>query len=67
MTETDFALILDRQMPDAAKRARADYVIDTTSLETAEAGVDAVLADVTRRVGGEVAQSGIAGRGMTAP
>jgi dephospho-CoA kinase len=67
MTETDFALMLDRQMPDAAKRARADYVIDTTSLETAEAGVDAVLADVARRVGEEVAQPGIAGRGMTAP
>lgn len=51
MTEDDLARILARQMPDAEKRARADYVIDTSTPETAAAGVAHVLADIRRRIG----------------
>jgi dephospho-CoA kinase len=50
MTEAEFALILSRQMPDADKRARADYVIPTTSLEAARAAVKDVLSDIQRRI-----------------
>lgn len=50
MSEADFALILARQMPDAEKRARADYIIPTTSLEAARAAVKHVLADISRRI-----------------
>jgi dephospho-CoA kinase len=49
MTEAEFALILSRQMPDAEKRARADYVIPTISLEAARTAVKDVLADIQRR------------------
>jgi dephospho-CoA kinase len=49
MSDADFERILARQMPDAEKRARADYVIDTTTPQTAAAGVAAVLADLGRR------------------
>jgi dephospho-CoA kinase len=50
MTEAEFALILSRQMPDAEKRARADYVIPATSLEAARAAVKDVLEDIQRRI-----------------
>jgi dephospho-CoA kinase len=50
MSEADFTLILSRQMPDADKRARADYIIATTSLEAARQGVKDVLADIARRI-----------------
>jgi len=43
MTESQFQTILGNQMSDADKRARADFVIDTTTLETAEQGVDRVV------------------------
>lgn len=46
MTEAAFALILSRQLPDADKRARADYVIDTTTPETAQADVAAIIQSI---------------------
>lgn len=44
MTEEAFARILARQMPDAEKRRRADFVIDT------DKGIDAARADVLHLV-----------------
>ncbi|PWJ21752.1 dephospho-CoA kinase [Jannaschia seohaensis] len=46
MTEAAFEAILAKQMPDAEKRARADYVIETTTLEAAAAQVDAILEEL---------------------
>lgn len=43
MTEERFKGYLTKQMPDEEKRQRADFVIDTSSLETAQKGVHAVL------------------------
>jgi dephospho-CoA kinase len=50
MTEAKFEMILSRQMPDAEKRARADYVIDTGhGIKTARNQVDAIIADLRRK------------------
>lgn len=48
MTEDKFAAILSRQMPDAEKRARADFVIDTAqSLDACRTEVRALIARLT--------------------
>jgi len=45
MTADKLAQIVERQMPDAEKRERADFVIDTSgSLEATRAQVDTILA-----------------------
>ncbi|SFJ58345.1 dephospho-CoA kinase [Celeribacter neptunius] len=46
MTEVHFQTILAKQLPDAEKRARADYVIETTSLEAARRQVQDVLSQI---------------------
>lgn len=47
MTRERFDAILERQMPDAEKRARADFVIDTgRGLEAARDEVEAIVAAV---------------------
>jgi dephospho-CoA kinase len=49
MTEEKFNLILSRQLPDAEKRARSDYVVDTGhGVESARRQVDAIIADLRR-------------------
>ena len=50
MTQEHLDRILAEQLPDAEKRARADYVIETTSLDRARRGVDRVLQDIRRRL-----------------
>lgn len=47
MTEKDFAAILSRQMPDAEKRKRADYIIDTSNMGSAQSMVDQIIAELT--------------------
>jgi dephospho-CoA kinase len=44
MTEERFKAILARQMPDAEKRQRADFIIDTShGLDAAQTAVEAIL------------------------
>lgn len=49
MTRAELDAILRNQMPDADKRARADYVIVTDTLEHASEQVQAVLAEIRRK------------------
>jgi dephospho-CoA kinase len=53
MTTEKLDSILSRQMPDAEKRRRADFVVDTgTDLSTTEAQVRDILACLGLRAGG---------------
>lgn len=52
MTEDAFARILEKQCPDAEKRARADYIVDTShGLEAAKAQVREILARLFEKKG----------------
>ena len=55
MTEDAFQAILARQMPDAEKRKRADYVVDTgAGMEPARAQVKEILSELSGRQAGGV-------------
>lgn len=46
MTKERFDLILSKQLPDAEKRARADFVVQTTSLEAAREAVKKIVEQI---------------------
>lgn len=47
MSAPEFEMILARQMPDAEKRARATWVIETTTLDSATLSVKQILKEIT--------------------
>lgn len=49
MTPDLLDLILSRQMPDAEKRARADWIIPTDSLDGARQAVDRIVKEIAAR------------------
>ncbi|WP_288925883.1 dephospho-CoA kinase [uncultured Maritimibacter sp.] len=50
MDEATFESIRAKQTPDAEKRAKADYVIETLTLEAAQTQVQSVLDDIRRKL-----------------
>ncbi|MCM2561979.1 dephospho-CoA kinase [Lutimaribacter sp. EGI FJ00015] len=50
MTETQFNAIRAKQMPDAEKRARGDYVVVTDTMDHARKQVQDVVADIRKRM-----------------
>ncbi len=50
MTEAHFAAILKKQMPDYEKRARADYIVKTTTPQSAQQDVARILQSLHQRI-----------------
>lgn len=50
MTPAQFEIILAKQLPDVQKRQRADYVIETTSLEHAKSQVQTILEQIKGQI-----------------
>ncbi|KAA9007146.1 dephospho-CoA kinase [Histidinibacterium aquaticum] len=50
MTDAHFVSFLNRQMPDAEKRKRADHVIETLTLEAAREDVRNLISDLRERI-----------------
>lgn len=46
--EAEFEALDARQLPDQVKRERADYVVESTSLEAASRAVDSILSDIRK-------------------
>ncbi|MCA1336048.1 dephospho-CoA kinase [Pseudooceanicola marinus] len=50
MTEAQFEMIRAKQMPDAEKRARADYVVTTDTMDHARAQVRQIVSEIRSKV-----------------
>ncbi|MEI4195715.1 dephospho-CoA kinase [Roseovarius sp. E0-M6] len=50
MTEERFEFILSRQMPDADKRPKADYVVITDTVDHAREQVERIVTDIRERI-----------------
>ena len=48
MTEIDFKLLLERQLPDAQKRSKARWVISTLTLDGAQSHVKDILTEIDK-------------------
>ncbi|WP_120500008.1 dephospho-CoA kinase [Roseovarius sp. EL26] len=51
MTEAHFQIILSKQMPDAEKRERADYIVETTTLDHAKQQVHMIVSEIRETLG----------------
>jgi dephospho-CoA kinase len=51
ISELEFQMILSRQMPDAEKRARATWVVETLSIPHVESQLRSILGGIRRKLG----------------
>lgn len=51
MNKESFEMILSRQMPDAEKRKKADFVIETKSLDHVKKEVDKLIKQISGQIG----------------